>query len=190
MRDRRPEQRHEPVAEELVDRSLVAMHVGERHLKEAVDHQVKLLRPQLRRQRTGSHDVAKQHAHLLALTLDRAPHGQDLLADVPWRVTRRGWRRDNRPPAFGTEPGTWWQHRATGGTRNAQLGATMQAKTGSARILVPALMALHRRSPPAGQLRRCTGSALADAMRGSPCPPGHGSGRHPAPPTGSDQNIP
>jgi hypothetical protein len=29
-RDRRPEQRHEPVAEELVDRALIAVHLGQR----------------------------------------------------------------------------------------------------------------------------------------------------------------
>ncbi len=90
MRDRRPEQRHEPIAEELVDRALIAVHLGERHPEETVDHQVKLFRPQLRRKRTGPHYVAKKHAHLLALTLDRAPHGQDLLAEMPRRVTRRG----------------------------------------------------------------------------------------------------
>ena len=33
--ERRAEERHEAVAEELVDRALVAMHLGERDLEEA-----------------------------------------------------------------------------------------------------------------------------------------------------------
>ncbi|HEX7269736.1 MAG TPA: hypothetical protein VF256_20255 [Streptosporangiaceae bacterium] len=45
-RDRRLEQRHEPIAEELVDRALIPVHLRQRDPEEAVDHQVKLLRPQ------------------------------------------------------------------------------------------------------------------------------------------------
>ena len=45
VRDRGPEQRHEPVAEELVDRALVPVHLGQRYAEEAVDGQVELLRP-------------------------------------------------------------------------------------------------------------------------------------------------
>jgi hypothetical protein len=46
MRDRRPEQRHEPIAEELVDRALITVHLGQRDPEEAIDHQMELLRPQ------------------------------------------------------------------------------------------------------------------------------------------------
>jgi hypothetical protein len=115
MRDRRPEQRHEPIAEELVDRALITVHLGQRGLEEPVDHQVELLRAQLRRQRTRAHDVAKQHAHLLALTLDSTADGQDLLADMCRGVTNRAQRRGSRTPTFRAEPSAGRLHRAAAG---------------------------------------------------------------------------
>ena len=50
VRDRGPEQRHKPVAEKLVDRALVPVHLGQPHTEEAVDGQVVLLGPQFCRQ--------------------------------------------------------------------------------------------------------------------------------------------
>ncbi len=150
VRDRRPEQRHEPVAEELVDRALVAVHLGQGDAEEAVDDQVKFLRTQFRCQRARPHNVAEQHAHLLALTLDGAPHGQDLLADVPRGVAHRGRggrRRAHRVPAFGAEPGARRQHRAAGGARGSQLAAAMHAEACLAWVVVPAPRATHQRSP-------------------------------------------
>jgi hypothetical protein len=38
VRDRRPEQRHEAVAEELVHGAFIAMHLGERQFEEPVEH--------------------------------------------------------------------------------------------------------------------------------------------------------
>ena len=123
------------------------MHLGQRGLKEAVDHQVKPLRAQLCCQRAGGHDVTEQHADLLALTLDRAADGQDLLADVP-RGIAAGRRRGHRAPAARTEPGIRWQRDATTGTRNAQLRTAMHTEPRLARILMPPPRASHRRSPP------------------------------------------
>ncbi len=148
MRDRRPEQRHEPIAEELVDRALIPVHLGQRDPEKPVDHQVKVLRPQLRCQRARPHDVAEQDAHLLALTLDRAPHRQDLLADVPRGVTGRRWRRRHRAPASGAEPGIRRQRRAAASARNAQLCTTMHTEPRLAGIVMAALRASHRRPPP------------------------------------------
>ena len=66
------EQGHEPVAEELVDRSLVAVHLLERDAEEAVEEIVEALGPQALRERGRMHDVAEEHAHLLALALHGA----------------------------------------------------------------------------------------------------------------------
>src|SRR5207247_30342 len=114
------------IAEELVDGALILVHRCQRDPEEAVDHQVELLRAQLRRQRAGADHVAEQHAHLLALTLDGAPHGQDLLADMRRGVTRRSRPRGNRAPTLRTEPGAWRLHRAAAGAGNSQLRTTMQ----------------------------------------------------------------
>ena len=177
MRDRRPEQRHEPIAEELVDRALIPVHLGQRDLEEAVDHQVELLRPQLRRQRAGADYVAEQDAHLLALTLDGAPHSRDLLTDMRRGITNRARRRANRAPTFRAEPAAWRLHRAAAGARNSQLHTTMQAEARLVRILLAASRAPHRRPPPAGQLRRHAGSVQNIPRRRTPASNGR-RGRH------------
>jgi hypothetical protein len=146
MRDRRPEQRHEPIAEELVDRALIPVHLGQRHLEEPVDHPVELLRPQLGRQRARTDYVAEQHAHLLALTLDGAPRRQDLLTDIRRGVPGRS--RGHFMPTFRAEPGPGRQRRATAGARDSQLRATMQAKARLVGSLLAASRAPHRRPPP------------------------------------------
>jgi hypothetical protein len=151
VRDGRPEQRHEPVAEELVDRALIAVHLAQRAPEEPVDDQVKLLRAQLRRQGARPHDVAEQHAHVLALTFDGAAHGQNLLADVPRGVARRGGRarrRAHRVPASGAEPGARRQRRAAGGARHLQLRAALRAEACLIRVVVPAPRAPHGDPPP------------------------------------------
>ncbi len=146
-RDRCPEQRHESVAEELIDRAFVAVHLGKRDTEEAIDHAVKFLRPQLRRQAARPDHVAEQHGHLLALTLDGTPDGQDLLTDVPRGVTRRSGRSGHRAPAFQAELGTRRQYCAARGARNSYLRSAMQTEARLARILLPAPRAPHRGHP-------------------------------------------
>jgi hypothetical protein len=65
--DRRPEDGHEAVAQELVDRPLVAVDLGEGELEEAVEQQVHRLRPQPLGERRRPHEVAEDDRDLLAL---------------------------------------------------------------------------------------------------------------------------
>src|SRR6185295_15579962 len=150
-----------------------------------------LLRPQFRRQRAGGHDVAEQRADLLALTFDRAPHGQDLLADVPGGVTGPVRHRGRRLATFRAESGTWRLHSAAAGARSRQLRATMQTETRAVRILVPAPRAPHRDHPQPTGIDDVLGPALAGAFaRASPVSARafKAARTRRQPPTGCDQN--
>ena len=67
MRDRRPEQREEPVAGELRCRALVALHFGERGIDKPANQVVHRLGPEALGKGGRPHEVAKQHADPLQL---------------------------------------------------------------------------------------------------------------------------
>ena len=89
MGQRGPEERHEPVAEELVDGALVAVDLGEGGLEELVDEDVHALRPQPFRQRGRADQVAEEHGDWLALAFQHAARGEDPLGEVARRVRGR-----------------------------------------------------------------------------------------------------
>jgi hypothetical protein len=88
VRDRRSEQRHEAVAEELVDSALVAMHLGERQLEEPVEQAMHGLRADASRNRRGVRDVAEHHRDQLALALKGEAIGQHAFREMRRRVGR------------------------------------------------------------------------------------------------------
>ena len=168
VRDRCPEQRHEPVAEELVDGSGVAVHLGQRVLEEAVDDLVKILRPQLPGQVAGAHDVAEQHGDLLALAPGGTRDGQDLLADMPRGVARRTRRGGHRAPASGAEPGPLRLRGSAVRAGRNQARAAIRAETRVAGSIVPALRAPQRRPPPCRSAPLVTAGDAAGSC--PPCP--------------------
>ena len=87
---RRPEEGHEAVAQELVDRPLVPVHGGQRQLEEAVQEVVHGLGADVLGQCRGALEVAEEDGHHLPLPLDGAPGGQDLVSEMLRRVA--GWR--------------------------------------------------------------------------------------------------
>src|SRR4029077_11562147 len=99
------EEGHEAVAEELVDRALVAVHLGEGECEEAVDDPVIFVGAGLRRQLGRADDVAEEDAHLFPFALDRAADGEDLITEMAGRVGRRGWGRPDGMPALLAEVG-------------------------------------------------------------------------------------
>ena len=94
MGDGGAEQRHEAVAEELVDVAFVAMNGIEGKLEEPVQDVVHGLRPELLGHARRARQVAEQHRDLLAFSLQGGAGGEDLLGQM-----RRGVRvRIEGPP--------------------------------------------------------------------------------------------
>ena len=73
LRDRRAEQRHEPVAGKLRRRAAVTMHLGKAFLKERADEVAHRLGPEALGHRGGADDVAEQHRDLLHFAGQIAP---------------------------------------------------------------------------------------------------------------------
>ena len=65
-------QRHDAVAQELVDRALVAMHLAQHQLQRPAHDRVHLLGVQALGQRGGAHHVHEEHRDQLALALEGA----------------------------------------------------------------------------------------------------------------------
>jgi hypothetical protein len=80
--DRRPEQRHDAVARELVDRALEAVDALAEDREEAVHDPPPLLRVAALGELHRAHHVGEQHRHLLALPFQGAAAGTDLLGEV------------------------------------------------------------------------------------------------------------
>ena len=87
--ERGAEERHEAVAEELVDRALVTVHLGEGRLEKGVDQGVHPLRSKPLGEAGGADEVAEEHGDGLALALQRAPGGEDPRGEMPRRVGGR-----------------------------------------------------------------------------------------------------
>ncbi len=93
----RAEQRHEAIAQELVDGSLQAMDFRKRELEECVEQLVHGFRAKTLGELCRVRHVAEQHGHLLALAFERGARRQDLLREVRRGVrarrSARGFRR-------------------------------------------------------------------------------------------------
>ena len=89
VRDRRPEQRHHPVAEELVDRPFVVVHLVQDHLEGAVHDGVDVFGVELFRHRREARHVREQDRHLLALAFEGGLRVQNSVGEVLGRVRAR-----------------------------------------------------------------------------------------------------
>jgi hypothetical protein len=86
VRDRRAEERHDPVARVLVDRPLEAVHAVGQDLEEAIEDAMPLLGVDALSQLHRALDVGEEHRHLLALALQRGLALEDLVGQVLGRV--------------------------------------------------------------------------------------------------------
>ena len=84
--NRRPEQRHEAVAKELIDGALVAVHLRERELEELAENIVHCLRAQARGERRGVGNVTEKHCDQLTLALASEAGCQHLAFEMGGRV--------------------------------------------------------------------------------------------------------
>ena len=144
------EERHEAVAEELVDGALVAVDLGQGGLEEAVEEDVHGLRPQPFGQRGGADQVAEEHGDRLALAFQRRARGEDPLGEVARRVGIGGVRRRHGGPrgldraaAGRTEARALRELDAARGTGDRQAGAARDAEARPDGIVVTAATALH-----------------------------------------------
>ena len=83
MRDRRAEQRHDAVAKDPVDGTLVTVDAVHHHAERRIQNAPGVLRVGVLDQRERALDVGEQHGDLLALALERCARAQDTLGQVP-----------------------------------------------------------------------------------------------------------
>ena len=181
QRDGGAEERHQPIAEELVHRALVAMDRLGHEPQDAVHDLVHRLRLELGGQPRGIDQVAEHDADLFPLPLHRPPRGQDPIDEVLRRV---GVRRLLRALVEGlataaTEARFGLVGEAARGTQALDRRAAGAAKATTGTVIDPAAKALH---PGATVLLARTGvnklwyRRADDALVGG-LAPGHGQGR-------------
>jgi hypothetical protein len=82
MRDRRAEQRHDPIAHDLVHRALVPVHGFHHQLEHGVEDLPRLLGVAVGEQLHRTLEVGEEHRDLLALAFERGLRGEDPLGEV------------------------------------------------------------------------------------------------------------
>ena len=87
--DGRAEQRHEPVTEELIDGTFVAVDLPEHQFERTVHEDVDVLGIEPFGQRGEAGDVGEKHRDLLTFTFEGGLRGQDLFGKMPGRVRLR-----------------------------------------------------------------------------------------------------
>ena len=86
VRDGRAEERHDPIAHDLIDGALVAVNRLHHVLQHRVEELACLLRVAVGEQLHRALQVGEQHGHLLALAFQGGLRGEDLLGEVLWGV--------------------------------------------------------------------------------------------------------
>jgi hypothetical protein len=89
VRDRRSEERHDPVAHDLVHRALVAMDGVHHELEDRVEQLARLLGVPVGDQLHRALEVGEEHGDLFPLALEGGLGGEDPLGEVLRRVALR-----------------------------------------------------------------------------------------------------
>ena len=153
VRQRRPEQRHDAVAHDLVHRALVAMHRFHHPLEDRVEQPPRFLGIAIGEQLHRSFEVGEEHGDLLALALEGGARGQDLVGEMLGRVAlRRGvsldGRRDRGRAAGAAEPLVRKHLRAAVGAREREFAPALLAEPNALTVLGLTPRTRHR-TPPA-----------------------------------------
>ena len=152
VRNRRAEQRHDPIACVLVDRPLEEVHALGQDLEEAVENAVPLLGVELVRQLHRALHVGEQHRHLLALALQGGLRLEDLVGEVlrgvRARVARRRLRGCQRMSTSIAEPLIRGIRPAARRARvlNRKVRGTLSAEARAFAVLVATVWAVHASS--------------------------------------------
>ena len=83
VRDGSPEERHHAVTGELVDRALEPVDSPGEDVEDAIEDAMPLLGVEAFGEAHGVDHVGEEHAHVLALSFERAARGEDLLDKMP-----------------------------------------------------------------------------------------------------------
>ena len=143
----RAEQRHDAVAHHLVDGALVPVHGLHHVIEHRIEERAGLLGIALDEQLHRALEIGEEHRDLLALALQRAPGGEDLLGEVLRRIDARR-APDHRPtaeplPTAATEPTARWVEVAAGCACHLEPGAATIAEARPGGIHVLARRASH-----------------------------------------------
>src|SRR5437867_3990632 len=98
MSDGYSKQRHKPIAQELVDGALVAVHGIERQFKEPIQQRMHVFGTKTCGNRGRVCQVTEQHRHLFPFAFQSAARGQYLFGEVFGGVGKRlscmfgGWK--------------------------------------------------------------------------------------------------
>src|SRR5262244_2204380 len=95
------EERHDAVAQELVDRAFVAVHLTQHQLEGPVHELMHLFGIESLGNGGEPGDISEQDGHLLAFAFQRRPGGENFLGEMRWRVALGGgeacsWRRQDQ----------------------------------------------------------------------------------------------
>ena len=96
VRQRRPEQGHNPITHDLIHGAFIAMHGRHHALQHRVEEPSGLLRIALGQQFHRALQIRKEHRDLFALAFQRAARGEDFLGEIGGGVGQgchRGSRR-------------------------------------------------------------------------------------------------
>ena len=162
VRDGRPEERHDPVTKELVDRALEAVHRSQDDLECAIHNHVDVFGIQLLGHGRETRHVREHYRYDLALALDGALGRENFLGEVLGGVSLRGreaagrryegcrgcrgrrWGGARQPlTAFVTELVGRRVDGLTSGTERLQSRPALPAELSFWGIRVPALGTLH-----------------------------------------------
>ena len=160
------EEGHDSVAHHLVDRAFVLVNGIHHQLEHGVENRPRFFGVAVGQQFHRPFQVGEQHRHLLALALERAPGGEDLLGEVlrgvsvgraeprrrragdlgertsSYRVRRR-WRPGERGAAAAAELLTGFVRETARLAGRSKRGAALGAEPASIAVLCRALEAFH-----------------------------------------------
>ena len=105
VRHRRAEERHDPVAHHLVDRSLVAVDGLHHPLEHGIENLTRLLWVAVGEQLHRALEVSEENRYLLALALERGLGREDFLGEVLGGIAVRRPRRRARSASDGMSAG-------------------------------------------------------------------------------------
>jgi hypothetical protein len=154
-----PEERHDAVARVLVDGALEAVDAVRQDREEAVEDRVPCLGVDALGEVHGALQVHEQHRHQLALALEGALGGEDLVGEVLGRVLARVLRRDGRcrchalvegAPAAVAEGGVDGVGPLAAPAELLEAVAAAGAEGGIARVLTVTARATHAKPPLGG----------------------------------------